>query len=219
MNAECPEMPDTDSPSADVLRSIFRPGITVRSQSRWCGFASVVRPSTRAWCWLSMSMLASLVAFSASRAEEKKPYRPIGSPTAPKVAAQWNRYHDYAESSKFLADLAKAHPEFARLQSLGKSYGDREMWVMTITDFTAGDEQSKPGFWIDGAIHANEIQATEVVLYTAWYLLEMRGESQDIRRLLKERVFFLMPMMSPEDRKSTRLNSSHVALSRMPSSA
>lgn len=172
----------------------------MRSQSRWRGFAGAVCRGTPAWCWLMVGLVASFVAFSESRAEDKKPYRPVGSPTAPKVAAQWNRYHDYAESSKFLADLAKAYPEFARLQSLGKSYGDREMWVLTITDFTAGDEHSKPGFWIDGAIHANEIQATEVVLYTAWYLLEMRGESQDIRRLLKERVFFLMPMMSPDSR-------------------
>ena len=68
------------------------------------------------------------------------------------------------------------------------------MWVLTITNFKtaaadnpAADNQAadnpaadnpvvdtdKPAFWIDGGIHANEIQASEVVLYTAWYLLEM----------------------------------------------
>jgi hypothetical protein len=54
--------------------------------------------------------------------------------------------------------------------------------------------------WIDGGIHANEIQASEVVLYTAWFLCEMRGESETVKRLLNERVFFLMPMMSPDSR-------------------
>jgi len=131
---------------------------------------------------------------------EKQVYRPVGAPTAPKVPAQWNRYHDYSESAKLFADLAAAHPEYARLVSLGKSYGGRDMWVMTVSDFSASDDPRKPGFWIDGAIHANEIQATEVVLYTAWYLLEMRPESPQIQQLLRERVFYLMPMMSPDSR-------------------
>ena len=133
-------------------------------------------------------------------AAEKTPYRPVGAPTAAKVAAQWNRYHDYSESSQLIRDLAEAYPDFAKIQSLGKSYGGRDMWVLTVTDFSTGDDHAKPAFWIDGAIHANEIQATEVVLYTAWYLLEMRAESQELQRLLRERVFFLMPMMSPDSR-------------------
>lgn len=133
------------------------------------------------------------------RASEKSPYHSLGAPARPKVDARFNRYHDYAESSKLFADLAAAHPEFARLQSLGKSYGGRDMWVLTVTNFAKGGED-KPGMWIDGGIHANEIQAVEVVLYTAWYLLESRAENETIKRLLDERVFYLMPMMSPDSR-------------------
>ena len=143
---------------------------------------------------------APLKAPLTAKAEERTPYRPVGTPTAPRVSAQWNRYHDYAQSSQLIRDLATAYPDYTRLQSLGKSYDNREMWVLTVSDFSQGNEHNKPGFWIDGAIHANEIQATEVVLYTAWYLLEMRAESSAIQKLLAERVFFLMPMMSPDSR-------------------
>jgi hypothetical protein len=135
-----------------------------------------------------------------AHAQEKTPYRTLGTPTKPKVAAQWNRYHDYAQSTKLLQDLAAAHPDVARLRSLGKSYGGRDMWVLTVTNFERGDEKSRPAMWIDGAIHANEIQSAEVVLYTAWFLAEMSGESETVKRLLDERVFFLMPMMSPDSR-------------------
>mgnify|MGYP002390544517 CR=1 FL=1 len=44
-----------------------------------------------------------------------------GAPADPKVPAQWNRYHDYAESSALLKQMAAAHSGLARLKSLGKS--------------------------------------------------------------------------------------------------
>lgn len=144
---------------------------------------------------LSLAVLSSI-----SLAQEKAPYRTLGTPTTPKVSAQWNRYHDYAQATKLVQELAAAHPEVAKLKSLGKSYGGREMWVLTVTNFEKGDDASRPAMWIDGGIHANEIQASEVVLYTAWFLCEMRGESETVKRLLDERVFFLMPMMSPDSR-------------------
>ena len=150
--------------------------------------------------WGVLLAIASAIVASQSLAQEKSPYRALGTPTRPKVAAQWNRYHDYAQATQLFQDLAAQHPEVARLKSLGKSYGGRDMWVLTITNFQKGDEQSRPAMWIDGGIHANEIQASEVVLYTAWFLAEMRGESQTVQRLLDERVFFLMPMMSPDSR-------------------
>src|SRR5687767_12280315 len=122
-----------------------------------------------------------LLLSSPALAQEKSPYKALGAPSNPKVPAHWNRYHDYAESASLLADLAAAHPKHAKLHSLGKTYGNREMWVITITTFEKGPDAERPAFWIDGAIHANEIQATEVALYTAWYLLEMREHSDIVR--------------------------------------
>ena len=160
-----------------------------------------------AWQFLGVALFAQAPPTEKTPVEKEKGkdrdkpiYKALGTPARPKVAAQWNRYHDYAESAKLIQDLAKEYPDFARLQSLGKSFGGREMWVLTITNFAAGDEKQRPGFWIDGGIHANEIQGVEVALYTAWYLLEMHGESEAVKRLLTERVFYLCPMMSPDSR-------------------
>lgn len=156
-------------------------------------------------------LLAFTACLSAAGAEPEKVYEPIGAPADPQVPASWNRYHDYQQATALLHALAEKHPRHARLQSLGKSYGGREMWVLTVTNFTRGDAAEKPAFWIDGAIHANEIQATEVVLYTAWYLLEMYGRTDAITRLVDERTFYLMPMMSPDSRDAHmyRPNTTH----------
>lgn len=138
-------------------------------------------------------------------------YQPAGAPADPKVPAQWNRYHTHAEITAFVQQLAAAHPEHCQLQSLGKSYGDRDMWLLTISNFKHGNVADKPTFWIDGGIHANEIQSVEVVLYTAWYLLEAYGRNPLVTRLLDERAFFLLPMLSPDSRDAhlQRPNTTH----------
>ena len=152
----------------------------------------------------AFASLFTLVACTATLAAKEKPvYQPLGAPADPEVPARWNFYRDYAEATGLLKQIAAAHPDICRLESLGKSYGGREMWVMTITNQATGDEaaeRQKPAFWIDGGIHANEIQAVDVVLYTAWYLTEMYDRNEMITRLLDERVFYLMPMMSPDSR-------------------
>lgn len=147
--------------------------------------------------------IAGLLAFvlvAAARISAQDVYQPMGAPVDPTVPAQWNRYHDYAEATALLEQLARAHPRLCRLESLGKSYGGREMWVLTLTAREVGAESEKAGFWIDGGIHANELQGTEVVLYTAWYLLEAYGRQEGATRLLNERVFYVVPMMSPDSR-------------------
>ncbi len=146
------------------------------------------------------AMLLTLAFVSTSiSAAERSPYQAMGGPAKPKVAAHWNRFHDYAQATALLKKLAAAHPQYAKLQSLGQSYGKREMWLMTITA-PGGNADTKPAFWIDGGIHANEIQSVEVVLYTAWFLLEMAGQNKAVDQLLKDRTFYLVPMMSPDAR-------------------
>jgi hypothetical protein len=142
-----------------------------------------------------MRIALGLVLFAAL---QDKPYRPAGAPPDPKVPAQWNRYHDYQEITDLLRKLAEAHPGRCRLESLGRSYGGREMWLLTVTNLEK--PANRPAFWIDAGIHANEIQGPEVVLYTAWYLLESYGRNDTITRLLDERIFYMLPMLSPDSR-------------------
>ena len=164
----------------------------------------------------TLSIVCLLAAQSDARATDPPApaavvYQPAGAPADPKVPAQWNRYHTHAEITSFLQQLAAAHPDRCQLQSLGKSYGDRDMWLLTISNLKHGQLADKPTFWIDGGIHANEIQSVEVVLYTAWYLLEAYGRNPLVTRLLDERAFLLLPMLSPDSRDAhlQRPNTTH----------
>lgn len=135
---------------------------------------------------------ATPVPFSAQMA--------AGAPNNPNVEVAWNRYYDYKGYTSILQNLNKAYPDLSDLKSLGKSYGGKEIWVMTITNKKTGAHTTKPGMYIAGNIHANEIQATEVTLYTAWYLLENYNRNAWIKDLVDTRSFYIIPTQSPDSR-------------------
>jgi hypothetical protein len=109
-----------------------------------------------------------------------------GSPRDPKVPMMWDRFYDHAAIGEIGRRLQAAHPNTCRLSSIGKSHEGRDIWLITVTDFTKGTDRSKPAMYIDGNIHSNEIQGTEFSLYTAWYLCEMQGQNAWIENYLKE---------------------------------
>lgn len=129
-------------------------------------------------------------------------FKAAGSPVNPKVAASWNRYNDHAAITEICKKIAAAYPNLAKLESIGKSYKGRDIWCLTITDFKKGNPDSKPGMYIDGNIHSNEIQGAEFSLYTAWYLTETFGDTKFVQELLADKVFYIVPTINPDGRDS-----------------
>lgn len=126
--------------------------------------------------------------------------RAIGSPANPKVPMNWNRYHDNKQIEQFCKDLQKAYPNLVKYESIGKSYEGRDIYVLTVSDFKEGNPDRKPGLWIDGNIHANELQGSEIAMYTAWYLVENYNQVPFIKELLRDKVFYIAPTINPDSR-------------------
>ncbi len=137
---------------------------------------------------------------SEKEAVEISGLRAIGSPSNPKLAMNWSRYHDNKQIAQFCQDLQKAYPQLVKYESIGKSYEGRDMFVLTISDFSKGNVARKPGMWIDGNIHANELQGSEIAMYTAWYLAENFHSVPFIRELLQDKVFYIAPTINPDSR-------------------
>jgi len=124
-----------------------------------------------------------------------------GSPRDPKVQISWDRYYNHAAIGEIGRRLQAAHPNTCRLSSIGKSHQGRDLWLITVTDFTRGSDTEKPAMYIDGNIHSNEVQGTEFALYTAWYLCEMKGQNAWIDSLLAERTLYIVPTINPDGRE------------------
>lgn len=157
-----------------------------------------------------MKYLALLFILCSFTAPGQQKYHAVGTPPDPKVKVSWDKYRSTSEIEKILKELQKAYPQWCKLESLGKSYEKKDLWLITIT---APDKphSEKPAFWIDGGIHANELQGVEASLYTAWYLLEMKDSNEFINQLLKDRTFYIMPVMSPDSRDAhlSEANTTH----------
>jgi len=124
----------------------------------------------------------------------------LGSPPDPKVEVSWDRYFDHETLGEIGRRLESAWPDRCRLSTIGTSVEGREIWLLTVTDYGTGDPDTKPAMWIDGNIHANEIQGSEIALYTAWYLCEQADRVEWIAELIRDRAFYIVPTINPDGR-------------------
>jgi hypothetical protein len=127
-------------------------------------------------------------------------YPALGISAERKVDVAWNRFHSHEGLSDVLARLHEAFPNLTKLYSIGKSTEGRDIWCLEVTARGVGNPDRKPGMYVDGNIHGNEVQAGEVVAYTAWYLCHQYGRLSRVTALLDNYVFYLVPMTNPDGR-------------------
>jgi murein tripeptide amidase MpaA len=105
---------------------------------------------------------------------------------------EFDRYYRYDELTSLLRSFASEHPGLVQLESIGKSYEGRDIWLLTVTDSSTGPASEKPAFWADGNIHASEVSASTAMLKVLALLV---GEKGDV---LKDRAFYLVPRLNPD---------------------
>ncbi len=143
---------------------------------------------------------SALSLTSINTQAQEKFFQAVGTPYMPKVEIAFNRYYTYEGLVDNMKKIAAAHPDIAKIESIGKSFEGRDMLTLTITDFSTGADTDKPAMWIDGNIHSNEIQGGEFALYAAWYLTEMHVDNEFIQQLLKDKTFYITPTINPDAR-------------------
>lgn len=140
-----------------------------------------------------LTLLTVLLPGLAAAAE---PLKPAARPPEP----PFNRLSTYEEVTGYLKGYAAAYPEWVKLESIGKSIEGRDMWLLTLANPATGPELSKPAMYVDGNIHANEVQGTEAVVYAIDFLLASYGRLDRVTELLDRAVFYFVPMVNPDGR-------------------
>lgn len=114
---------------------------------------------------------------------------------------QWDRLYSNAEVLAMMRGFERGYPGWVKLESLGKTSGGGDTWLLTITNPKTGAAASKPGVYLDGAMHANEIQGTETVLYTVNFVLKNYGKLPRVTEFLDRGVLYAIPMVSVDSRE------------------
>ena len=69
----------------------------------------------------------------------------------------FDRFYRYDELTEILQGWAEERPELFRVESIGKSYEGRDIWLATVTNFETGADLDKPAFLVEANIHALEV--------------------------------------------------------------
>ena len=127
--------------------------------------------------------------------------------TKPLVQGQmdFKHYHTSAEVEWWMKKWAAEKPDLVDLYVVGKSFGGRDIWQMTLTNKKTGKDTDKPAAFIEGGRHSGEISGTESTLYLAWHLLENYGKDPVITKILDEKAVYLKPLNNPDGSDMYRL--------------
>lgn len=143
--------------------------------------------------WLSALAAAAVIVAPSSQAQDGYQY-------PSRVNLTWNRLYTYDEVVQACRDLVSAYPDLLRMESIGKSVEGRDMWVVTLNNARTGPDADKPAMYIDANIHGNEVQGSEVVLYSIWYLTKSHGKVEQLTQLIDRAAFYFIPMVNPDGR-------------------
>ena len=110
----------------------------------------------------------------------------------------YTRYYQVAELVAALEQFQSAHPELMALESIGKSYEGRDLWLATLTNQATGAPTDKPAFWVDANIHATEVTGAMAALHLIDTLLSGYGSDEQCTRLLDTTTFYILPRFNPD---------------------
>lgn len=108
-----------------------------------------------------------------------------------------NSYLNYEQLTELLNQLAAAHADVMQLESIGKSYADRDIWLVSLTRLSTGIAEHKPALWIDANIHSSELVSSMAALnFIQWILTS--SEDKDVQRCLDTRTIYICPRVNPD---------------------
>ncbi len=123
-------------------------------------------------------------------------------------------YHNYAELTSALQQLANDYSGLCRLESLGRSVQGREIWALRITD-NPDIEEDEPEFKYISTIHGDEPVGTELCYLFAKFLLENYNTDSRIKFVVDEVSIWIVPLMNPDGREAiSRYNANGYDLNR-----
>lgn len=111
---------------------------------------------------------------------------------------RFDKFYPYKDLTQILQAYAEEFPQLVAIESIGKSYEGRDIWLMTVTCFATGSDREKPALWVDGNIHATELAPSSVCLYLLQTLVTGYGTHPDITRCLDTRAFYICPRVNPD---------------------
>ena len=113
-------------------------------------------------------------------------------------AVRYDRYYTYDELTATLRAWANEAPSLFRLESIGKSYEGRDIWLVAVTNFETGSDDEKPAILVEANIHSIEVTGCTAALHLLHKLVTGHGSDERVTRALDTRTFYVIPRLNPD---------------------
>ena len=107
------------------------------------------------------------------------------------------QYISYDEMTAFLKDAAKRYPNFIKVESIGKSYEGRDIYLATLS-FDVKNAENKPALLYTGTIHAREWIGIELAVAFIKRYLEDKDFNPRFEEIFKTTTMYMVPCLNPD---------------------
>lgn len=106
-------------------------------------------------------------------------------------------YHTYDEVVAELNQYHQQFPQITKLESIGKTFENRDILAIKISDNPETDE-NEPAVLYMGLHHAREWISTEVPMAIIDKLLNSYGNDDELTKLINNREIWVIPIVNPD---------------------
>jgi murein tripeptide amidase MpaA len=116
----------------------------------------------------------------------------------PAPDVRFDHLYGYEELTSTLHALAGYRPDLVTVESIGRSYEGREIWLATVTNTAIGPHHEKPAVWVGANIHSTEHTGALAALHLVHLLVTGHGDDADVTRAVDSRTFYVVPRVNPD---------------------
>ena len=113
------------------------------------------------------------------------------------------QYTSYNECVDFFESAQKTHPNLFKVESIGKTWEDREIIAVSVTKNVQINKE-KPALFYTGTIHAREWIGIELSLTFAKYILEHIDYDPQLNTILDNTTLYMVPCANPDGYEYSR---------------
>ncbi len=107
------------------------------------------------------------------------------------------QYSSYNECVDFFESAQKTNPDLFNVESIGKTWEDRDIIAVSITK-NINKHLEKPALFYTGTIHAREWIGIELSLSFAQYILDHIDYDPQLNALLDRATLYMVPCANPD---------------------
>ncbi len=107
------------------------------------------------------------------------------------------QYKSYQQTCDFLQECVKKYPDIISIQSIGKTWENRDIILATIS-LNVENAHLKPALLYTGTIHAREWIGNELAVSFIEYLLSNYSSNPNVLKTLTKNTLYIVPCLNPD---------------------